>query len=178
MLTFPRHVRGVTLIELMVVIAFIGLLLLVGLPAFGTMLANLRVRGVAESVLTGVQTARTEALTRNEDITFSLDAATGGAWSVRLAAGTKLQEKSAADGGAVNVALASGGNLIVFNRLGQRTTPPAATPVLNIDITNPGVDACEVDGGSVRCLRIMVSIGGQTRLCDPKRQAGDPQACS
>lgn len=174
----PDRQHGVTLIELMVALALLGLLLLAGLPAFQTMLSNLRVRSVAESVLSGVQLARTEALKRNQNVSFNLDATTGGGWSVQLADGTVLQSKSATEGGAVEVALATGGDEIVFNRLGQRTTPNATTPVLDINITNPVVDACELDGGSVRCLRVTVSIGGQTRLCDPKRAAGDPQACS
>jgi len=176
MLSF-RSSRGFTLIEAMVTIALLGFLLLVGLPAFTTMLANLRVRAVSDGVLSGIQFARAEALKRNQNMTFRLDPLTGvgGGWQVLLPDGTMIQSKSAAEGGAVQVALATADTEIVFDNLGQRLLP-AAPARLNVDVSNPGVGNCE-PVGSVRCLRITVSIGGEARLCDPRRAAGDPQAC-
>jgi type IV fimbrial biogenesis protein FimT len=179
-----RSARGMTLIELMVTITLIGLLLLAGLPAFTTMLSNLRVRAVAEGVLGGVQAARTEALKRNLNITFQLDPASGigGGWQVLLpdailSADSILHAKSAVEGGAVQVSLSTGTTDIVFNNLGRRITPDATTRILGIDVSNPDIGACETVGGSVRCLRVTVAIGGESRLCDPKRAVGDPQAC-
>jgi len=170
--------RGFTLIELMIAIALLAFLLLIAYPSFVTMLANLRVRSVADAVLSGLQFARSEALKRNSDITFSFDptSGVGGGWQVKLADGTILQTRSAAEGGAVE-ALMSGGNAdIVFNNLGQRSAPPSPPAVIDIDITNPAVDACEPTG-SIRCLRVTVALGGEVRLCDPRRPTGDPQAC-
>ena len=177
-----RSSRGFTLIEAMIAIALIGLLLLAGLPAFTTMLSNLRVRAVSDGLLSGIQFARTEALKRNLNMTFQLDPATGigGGWAVFPTGdiGNVLQSKSAAEGGAVLVALATGGTEIVFGNLGRRITPGAATPILGINVSNPEIGSCEtVSSGSVRCLRVSVSIGGETRLCDPKRVSPDPQAC-
>jgi type IV fimbrial biogenesis protein FimT len=34
------------------------------------------------------------------------------------------------------------------------------------------------DGGPIRCLRIMVTLGGQIRMCDPALAVGDAQACT
>lgn len=173
-----RRTRGFTLIEVIIIIALIGLLLVAGLPAFTTMLSNLRVRSVSDGVLSGLQFARTEALKRNLNVTFRLDPLTGvgGGWQVLLPDLTVIQSKSAAEGGAVLVELAAGTE-IVFNNLGQRLIPDVTTPVLNVNMSNPGVANCETAGGSVRCLRVTVSIGGATRLCDPRRTAPDPQAC-
>lgn len=177
MLSF-RPTRGFTLIELVIAIALVGLLLLVGLPAFKTMISNLRVRSVSDSVLSGLQVARTEALKRNQNVTFRLDAATGGGWSVILADNSVFQSKSAAEGNAVNVALNPNGTQVIFSNLGRRILPvPGTVDVLDINITNPSVGTCEEVGGSVRCLRVTVAIGGEARLCDPKRVIGDPQAC-
>jgi type IV fimbrial biogenesis protein FimT len=181
-----RRAQGLTLIELVITVTLLGLLLLVGLPSFTTMLSNLRVRSVSESVLGGIQFARSEALKRNLSVTFQLDSVIGGGWTVLLPAAvatdpaTVLQTQAASEGGAVTVVFDPPGNpsdTIIFNNLGRRITPAATTPILNVDVSNPGIATCELDGGSVRCLRVTVAIGGEARLCDPKRASGDPQAC-
>lgn len=173
---------GFTLIEAMIVIALIAFLLLLGLPGFATMMSNLRVRSVSDSVLSGVQSARTEALKRNISMTFELDPNTGigGGWRVYPTGNIAdvINSKSASEGGSIQVALDTGDTQIIFGNLGQRTFPDATTPVLSVDITNPSVDACEAASGTVRCLRVAISIGGESRLCDPKRPLGDPQACA
>jgi type IV fimbrial biogenesis protein FimT len=176
--------RGVSLIEIMVAIAMVALLLLTGLPTFTSMLSNLRVRTVADSVLGGLQVARTEALKRNRNIAFQLDAETGGAWTVgevdaSFAIGTSLQTKSASEGGTISVTLSPAGTTqVVFNNLGRRIRPtPAEADVVEAVVANPGFGTCEDSGGTVRCLHITVAIGGEVRLCDPNRPSGDPQAC-
>lgn len=171
--------RGFTLVEVMVAIALLAFLLLIAYPGFVTMLANLRVRAVADGVLSGLQYARGEALKRNLDITFRLDPATGvgGGWQVELPDTTLIQQKSAAEGGAVEAQMVGGNVDVVFNNLGRRSLPVAPPANLDIDITNPGVAACETAGGSIRCLRVTVALGGEVRLCDPRRPVGDPQAC-
>lgn len=177
-----RHIQcGFTLIEAMVAVALVSFVLLVGLPAFANMVSNLRVRSVSDSVLSGIQAARIEALKRNIGITFELDpvSGVGGGWRVYPTGNSAdvLHSKGSSEGGEVLVGLDTGDTQILFGRLGQRTYPDAATPVLAVDISNPNFDLCEAAGGSVRCLRVAVSIGGESRLCDPKRPTGDPQAC-
>lgn len=156
------------------VMALMLLIVLVGLPTFSGIIANMRVRSVAEGMLSGIQAARTEAVRRNQPVSFRLDTETGGGWSVVLTAdGSTLQSKPASEGGAVIVQ----GDLdttLTFNNLGQRTAP--AGGVLTFTFANPDVDGCQ-PSGSIRCLSITVQGGGQTRLCDPARTAPDPQAC-
>lgn len=65
--TMQRN-RGFSLIELMVVIAILGLLLAIGIPSFATWLRNVQIRNAAESLQSGLQFARTEALRRNERV--------------------------------------------------------------------------------------------------------------
>jgi len=176
--------RGFTLVELIVTITMVSLVLAMGLPAFMNMVSNLRVRSVADSVLAGLQVARTEALKRNRNLAFRLDAATGGSWTVGEVDAsntitTVLQSRSAGDGGTASVAMTPAGTTqVVFNNLGRRIQPtPATADVMAVNVTNPTVGTCELDGGRVRCLRVTVTIGGEVRLCDPKRPTGDPQAC-
>lgn len=62
--------QGFTLIELVVAIAIIGILMALGLPSFMTWLRNVQIRNAAETMQNGLQFARSEALRRNERVTF------------------------------------------------------------------------------------------------------------
>jgi type IV fimbrial biogenesis protein FimT len=64
--------RGFSLIELMVAVTLLSLLLMLGLPQMSITLQNFRVRTVAESIVSGLQTARTEAVRRNANVRFQL----------------------------------------------------------------------------------------------------------
>lgn len=169
-----RRQRGFSLIEVMVALALVVLAMLLGLPAFTSTLASMRVRAVAEGMLAGIQTARTEAVRRNQQVAFRLDAETGGGWSVLLVNdGSTLQAKPASEGGSVNVQ-ADLDTTLNFNNLGQRTAPVGG--VLTFSLTNPGGGDCQ-PSGSIRCLSLLVQPSGEVRLCDPQRAAPDPQAC-
>lgn len=67
---------------------------------------------------------------------------------------------------------------IVFNGLGRTSLINPATFKFN----NPEAGTCVTAGGPVRCLKVIVAIGGQTRLCDPAVSAaavaaGDSRGC-
>jgi type IV fimbrial biogenesis protein FimT len=57
--------RGFTIIELMLGLALFAIVLTLAFPSFRTMLQNAKLRSTAESILGGLQTARTEALKQN-----------------------------------------------------------------------------------------------------------------
>lgn len=165
---------GFTIIEVMIAMALMMLIILVGMPSFSGILASMRVRAVGESLLSGIQMARTEAVRRNQPVSFNLDAEDGGGWSVILVAdGSTLQSKPASEGGTVNV-ISDLGSTLTFNNLGRRTVPGGGT--LTFSLTNSDVAPCQ-PAGNVRCLSVTVEAGGQVRLCDPRRSAPDPQAC-
>lgn len=65
-----RYRTGFTLIEVLVVVAILGFLMAIGIPTFSTWLRNVQIRNQADSLLSGVQLARSEALRRNERVTF------------------------------------------------------------------------------------------------------------
>jgi len=93
-----RPSRGFTLIELMIGLALLGVLLVLAMPSFTQMFQNMKLRTAAESILTGLQTARAEALRRNQSVEFLLTAdtvdpsnwaslapnAAGPGWAVRV----------------------------------------------------------------------------------------------
>lgn len=67
---------------------------------------------------------------------------------------------------------------IVFNGLGRTSLPSQAVFKFN----NPDAGTCVTAGGPVRCLKVIVAIGGQARICDPAVSAaavaaGDSRGC-
>jgi len=195
--------RGLTMIELLVTLAIVAFLVLASVPSFTGALLNTRIRGTAENILTGIQTAKSEAVARNVRVRFQLTstmdnscvlATNAGNWVINVDAAANaalvegncdvapddqaapfiLQSRpAAADAGSVVIAATQAS--LVFNGLGRLADVPAGNVV--IDMTSPAGGACAADGGDVTCLRIVVSPIGQARMCNPARAAGDPQAC-
>lgn len=64
--------RGFSLVELAVALAVIAVLLASGASSFSTWITNMRVRSTADSIVTGLQLARMEAVRRNDLIRFQL----------------------------------------------------------------------------------------------------------
>jgi len=72
-----RHIRGFTLIELMVAITVTAILLGLGVPAFRDFTRNNRVTAAQNDLVTSLSLARSEALKRNRPV--SVCASTDGA---------------------------------------------------------------------------------------------------
>lgn len=197
--------RGFSLIELVVAVAIIGVLASVGAPAFSGWISNMKIRGTAESIQAGLNLARGEAVRRNTVIRFQLmDSTAAGCnpslvdanWVVSAGdaegicngaflndafplldatnnpAPQIIQMRSAQDG-STGITIAAGANLFQFNGLGRLVDAPAV-----IDVSRAASGDCVAAGGKVRCLRVVVTSGGQVRMCDPAYVAGDTQACS
>lgn len=64
--------RGFSMIELMVAIAIAGVLLSLALSSFSTMMASSQSRTTAESLLSGLRLARSEAIKRNAPMRFQM----------------------------------------------------------------------------------------------------------
>jgi type IV fimbrial biogenesis protein FimT len=195
--------RGVTLIELMVGVALIGIIAAFAAPSLSTTLQSRRIRTAADSIQSGLQYAKNEALRRNRNVSFTLQSTTAAAWQVgcdpaddtvvsgEAVCASVLQTRSAAEGTSITAiatseiisstgATASGlfSTKLRFTSLGRVDT---ATMVGGhsavILVSNPAGGACVVDGGEMRCLKVIVSSSGLIRMCDPAVAAGDPRAC-
>jgi type IV fimbrial biogenesis protein FimT len=181
----------------MIAVALLSILLLLGMPAFGTYLQNAKLRSAAENFYAGVQLARAEAVRRNAAVQIALttDFPDSGAantgnlsttapnWIVRVQdpatllydfiegkAGTEGAGQAA--GSDSSVQITGTVSSITFNGFGRAST--AAT----VAVTSPSGGAC-APAGPMRCLNIVVSLGGQARLCDPgvNPATGDTRAC-
>lgn len=204
MLTRRRQRLGFSIIEMMIAIVIAALLLFIGLPNMAIWLNNTRMRTAGETLLTGLNLARTEAVRRNATVRFQLVSdltsacalSTGGtSWVVSLAdpagacnadpsevsAPQIIQKKSGAEGTSRVVLTASGAATVHFNGLGRVASPGGVPNITNIEITNPAAGACQhVDAvnGTMRCLRIRISTGGEVKMCDPAvTDATDPRIC-
>ena len=194
--------RGVTLIELMIGLAIVALVLFVAVPSFGIFLQNSQIRNAAGSVLDGLQLARNEAIRRNSPVRFQFVSnltsgctlsTTSLAWVVSQADPTGacdaapsddpvsgqpliVQSRSATEGTSNARLTITGGSTVVFTGLGR----VLGAGITQVDVTNTS-GACQyVDptNGKMRCMRILVSTGGQARMCDPQvTAANDPRKC-
>lgn len=72
MAALVKTTRGFSLIELVVVIAILGILMALGLPGYQTWIRNVQIRNAAEAIQNGLQVAQMEALRRNERVSFWL----------------------------------------------------------------------------------------------------------
>lgn len=184
--------RGFTLIELMVALVVTAVLYTLAAPTLTAWVADSRVRVAAESIQTGILLARSEAIRRNATVRFQLTdsvdntcalSSTGTSWVVSQNDATAkcgiapsdvsdprtIQLRSGREGGAkTTVSATSGGaaaTTIVFNGTGRVA---AVGFVDTIDIQNPSAGTCQHSGGNVRCIRIRILSGGDSRICDPK----------
>jgi type IV fimbrial biogenesis protein FimT len=207
MLNHPDSSKGFTLVEAMVVVAILGLMLAYAAPAFSTWLQNARIRATAESIQQGLMLARSEATSRNAQVRFQLTSdltsgcvrsTTASNWIVDLVdlgagpdsvAGAcnvavtdnppvppSILHKRSATEGSAGIVVDVDPEAVVFNGMGR--VVPLPTDPITYDVFAGSVDQCrQVAGGTLTCLRILVSPAGQVRMCNPAFPSGDPQAC-
>lgn len=169
---------GATLIEMMIGLVILAILVGMALPSFMIWMQNTQIRTAAEALFNGLQITKAEAVRRNELITFTL---TGFDWTITDAAGVAIESRNATEGSANAVITVQGAMPLTFNGLG-RPSGAALAAVANNDVTivsvsNPTGGACQGSGGTMRCLQVHVTLGGQVRMCDPALPTTNPQAC-
>jgi type IV fimbrial biogenesis protein FimT len=174
-----RFKTGFSLIEMLIAVAVLALLMALGTPSFSAFLQNRKIRNAADAVLNGLNFAKAEAVRRNTSISFVLDGGSGwtvGCLTVSGAACPAVIQSRSASEGSVNVATTA--TNLSFNGFGKASSlAPGVNATINV--TNP-LGVCEDIGGTMRCLRVVVTPGGQIRSCDPKLTISSPtspQAC-
>jgi len=173
--------------------AVFALLVVMAAPSMFQFNANSKVLGTAELFFASAQKARTEAIRRNETVELFLTdqtpnassvntsglTTTGPNWIIRTAPAASesehafIEAKAATDGGGgSSVVIGASASAIRFNALGALTAGSAVT----VNFSHQGSE-CEPAGG-IRCLRVIVTSGGQARLCDPQvTAASDTRKC-
>lgn len=174
---------GFTLIELVVVLAVVGLVLVLAAPSYSVWIQNTKVRNGAESILNGLQLARSEALKRNTTMSFAVSADSGWLFGCLDPSGScpaSIQSRNAGEGSTGNVAVAAAGtttaNTVYFNSLGASVTEAGAAAPNVIEIN---VSTTVLSPTDRRPLRVLVDPGGAITMCDPTLSStgSDPRAC-
>jgi type IV fimbrial biogenesis protein FimT len=189
--------HGFTLIEVIITVVIAAFLVAAALPSVGTWMRNTRIRSTAESISTGLQQARNEAVRRNQPVGLYLvsdadamsmsDAcalsSSSSAWVIALSspAGKCATDRSsfialrpAGDSaGGLTVAAVDGtstaSSSIAFNGYGQIS---GASSISCIRISSTA-------DTSARALNVAVGVGGQIRMCDPAvTDSNDPRLCT
>lgn len=188
-MTIAELPRGFTFIELLVALAIGTLLVVLSVPSFNEFLRNSEIRSTTESVVNGLRLARTEAVSRNLPVTFTLVSG-GPGWTVDQinapCPATNIQAYSKREGG-TNTALGGvspadavsvtfdGTGRIIATPTAAATCTAAATPNL------ARLDVCSAIAAGARTLRIVLPVDGGTqgiRVCDPRLTAADdPRGC-
>lgn len=139
---------------------------------------NSRIRNVAESIQSGLQLARAEAVKRNTPVQFALGS--GSEWAVGCVTATAecpaiIQSRSANEGSSSGITLdvvPAGKTTVVMNNLGTVNISPVPFTQITVDVSTTVLPAADS-----RELRVMLGVGGHTRLCDPNLASTDLRAC-
>jgi type IV fimbrial biogenesis protein FimT len=199
----PRN-GGYSMVEVLVTIAVLAVLLAAVTPSAAGLIANLRLRGAAEAVMTGLQKARSEAIKSNQIVTFwlvsasttaALDktcalSATSSSWVVSYdnPAGfcdsdpstttmpriVQINNTGPSSSNLVVSALDADGNASTQASFNGFGRKPDAATRLDIST----IDFSSNTSGTKR-LRVQVSLIGGVRMCDPDVTAtADPRYCT
>lgn len=177
-----KRSRGFTLVELVVTLAVLGIILGIAIPSFASWLLKLQIRNAGESVLHGLQLARSEAIKRNGAVTLTLTGGTGWTITQTDSAGTTtdIQARPSGEGSqAASITITSPSGTVfpfamTFGSLGRLTNPAAGVTLSAVGTAGADCTAA----GPESCLVVQVSAGGQIRMCDPSpAKYSTPQAC-
>ncbi|MEI7456342.1 MAG: GspH/FimT family pseudopilin [Nitrosomonadales bacterium] len=191
--------HGASLIELMLAVVIVSVLSMLAIPSYQGWIQNQQIRTATESILNGIQLARSEAVKNNGRARFVLCGLPVSSWevlsasaaaaapTVSLACGTgsnaatgevRVQERSGQEGSRLAQVAINLGSIgvttittVTFNSFGRVVTPNAdgTVPITQIDVSTP----------TGRALRVTVGTGGNTRMCDPSPllASTDPRHC-
>ena len=188
--------RGFSLVELMVAIALMALLLGWAMPTFGTWMRNAQVRTVSDALQNGLRLAQAEAIRRHRQVVFyrtgasTCTAATtadasGNFWVVRTVPLLNGEAAEAVQCGqladvASSVTIA-GATALCFNSGGRQVAnadPGIGGTACTLAVSGSNAFDVSSSGGD-RPLRVLVTLGGSVRLCDPAKtlSASTPDGC-
>ena len=161
-LALARRQRGLNLLELMITIAILGVVLAIGVPSYSHMTISNRLTTDTNDLVASLQYARSEAITRGENVTVctanaALDACSGtgdwtAGWVILDAAANVIRVHPPLEtNAAAEVNAQNGVGSVIFNRNGFSTN--ART-----------IRLCGPEGDAKRIRGVVVGPDGRIRL--------------
>ena len=191
--------RGISFIEIAIGLAILGIGIAWAIPNYSVWMQNMQIRNMAESIVGGLQLARSEAINRNASVEFvltdvdpiegnkdtTLVNSAGRNWMVRVVIDPTVNPTvydfvtghNSQEGARSAAVAATGGlNTVTYDGLGRiRTTnDDGSAPVAQLCVGSLTL----TPGNGARILEINVGTSGQMRVCDPVVvDASDPRIC-
>lgn len=166
--TAHRVGRGFSLIELMVTVAVLAVGLALAAPSLSTQIANYRLRSAAEGVLNGLNYARAEAVRRNSNVSFTLDA-TGAGWTVaQISPATTLQTRANGEAPGVSTTSSTASRVVTFTPTGLVDTSGVRLSQIDLSTSVSGAETRRIDifgGGLIRVCNVAITAVGDPRRC-------------
>lgn len=175
---FPAFQRGLSLIEICVVLAIVSILAGSALPSFESMLEARRLEGQAAELAIDLRYVRSEAVARNGGVRVSFQTPAGGS-CVIVHTGATADCTCHASG----VAQCSNGATALkttFYPAGRGTSVHANVASMRFDPSNGTVSPAgtvRVSGSGGAQVNHVVNILGRVRTCSPGSSAKGYKAC-
>jgi type IV fimbrial biogenesis protein FimT len=169
--TYPAAMcRGTTLVELLVVVAIMGIVAALGFPSFSDARERQKLNGLADNLHFFMKLARAEAAKKNNDVFVVLNETLGGAWCIGLSDTNGVCNCETANACAVD------GIERVIRSTEYQSVRYASTFVNDV-ITIEPYRGRSADAGSLtftlhsgikqKDIRIIRSVMGRDRVCSP-----------
>jgi Tfp pilus assembly protein FimT len=160
-LTGPKQRKGLTLIELIVMLAVVMILTLIAIPSFTNITQHYRITSAAENLYAALQYARTESIKQNANIYVSFT--TGDSWCYGINSGSTC-----------NCATAGSCNLGSYSAPGPGLLSLSAT-----GLSSNSIYYSSVHGGVSSAATITFTLYGQSSLITTSISTlGEIQTCS
>lgn len=187
-----QRCAALSLVEMLIALAVAAIILTLGVPSMAHWMHAIEVRNSASDLLAVLQLARSEAITRNQEMQVTLGDAQGhtvwrlGCVTVTASCPRTLRAVDAATRAArwgaspatgapaLTAPLAAGLRMpaaVTFNAFG-------AAPATGSGIEVNRIDVLHAADTTVQRLVVMLSASGMVRMCDPNAATGETMSCN
>jgi type IV fimbrial biogenesis protein FimT len=193
--------RGVSLLEMLIAMAILGIIISVAIPSMSEFGANQRLIGAAEQVFGHIQQARSESVARNAAVyvNFSATGSTTWTYGVALATGCTLTVTDPATAGACYLVVNDGdttydgiagatdtGDRVLMRfpstdyediKMGIASFSSGTQIVFNPIRGTSSSGQINLESSTGKQLRVTVNLLGRAAICSPAASVSNYAAC-
>lgn len=159
----PRLMRGLTLVELMIGVAILGVVAMLAAPSFTSFIARAKLRGAANEVYADLQFARSAAAEKNQGFQVEFSSTGYDIWRMSRTTPANKDASTAAAPNPVKSVVWSDSNTTVT---GGSTMVVNFNPVRATAAVTDG--PLVLSNGSISgTLQLSVGVTGRAELCSP-----------